>query len=198
MLGSTDRTAMALSLMLSMPGAPTIVYGDEIGMGEDLSQHDRTSVRTPMQWSAKRNGGFSTGKVADLIQPMVDTGPFAFKAVNVEDQLADPGSLLNQIKRIIRVRRGIAALLRGRPVRVTSSAKEVHARAVGDGIETILLVHNLSPKRQKATLRFDSHIVLDFEDLLDGDGCGGTGDVELELPPYGYRWLRGRKSVTDA
>jgi maltose alpha-D-glucosyltransferase/alpha-amylase len=78
------------SILLFLEGPPLIVYGDEIGIGDDLSQHGRNSVRVPMQWSAEKNGGFSTANTGSLCQPMVSQGPFSFKQVNVADQQEDP------------------------------------------------------------------------------------------------------------
>src|SRR5690606_33844621 len=76
MLKDPARLRMAYSLLFSMPGSPLICYGDEIGMGEDLSQAGRNAVRSPMQWSQGRNGGFSQAPKARLTQPVIERGPF--------------------------------------------------------------------------------------------------------------------------
>ncbi len=88
--GNQTRLELAFSLLLSSPGVPLVLYGDEIGMGEDPSRPGREPVRVPMQWSAGANAGFSTAQRARLIQPIVTDGPFAFKRINVEAQREDP------------------------------------------------------------------------------------------------------------
>ena len=87
MLGGDERRLkLAMSLLFALPGAPLLVYGEEIGMGDDLSQHGRGAVRAPMQWSDAPNAGFSEADPADLIQPVIAKGPFSFKRCNVEEQ----------------------------------------------------------------------------------------------------------------
>ena len=188
--GDQQRIAMALSLMLSLPGASMIVYGDEIGMGDDLRQPDRIGVRIPMQWSAKRNGGFSSAAPSKLIQPAIETGPFSYRSVNVETQLADPGSLLNVTRRLIGARREIARLLRGRPVALRGNNRQVQVRASGNGVDMVLVAHNLSPERQEVDLTFDHGWDADFIDLLGGPKLEGKGGLKLTLPGYGFAWLK--------
>src|SRR5688572_27661987 len=93
MLGNQRQLELAYSVMFSLPGTPVIRYGDEIGMGDDLSLKERDAVRTPMQWSDAPQAGFSTA--AKLVHPVVSKGPFSYEQLNVEAQRRDPGSLLN-------------------------------------------------------------------------------------------------------
>ena len=92
MLGNDRRRIeMAYALQFSLPGTPVIRYGDEIGMGEDLSLPERNAIRTPMQWSAARNGGFSTAtRKQDLRRPVIDDGEYGYEHVNVDDQRSRP------------------------------------------------------------------------------------------------------------
>ena len=92
-----DRRRIELinSLLLSMPGTPVIYYGDELGMGDNIHLGDRDGVRTPMQWSSDRNGGFSRADPEQLVLPPVMGSLYGFDAVNVEAQSRDPHSLLN-------------------------------------------------------------------------------------------------------
>ena len=84
---------MAYALQFSLPGTPVIRYGDEIGMGEDLSLPERNAIRTPMQWSDAPNGGFSTARrKRDLRRPVISGGEFGYETVNVEDQQRDPAT----------------------------------------------------------------------------------------------------------
>ncbi|HVY13459.1 MAG TPA: alpha-amylase family protein, partial [Alphaproteobacteria bacterium] len=102
--GDLRRIKLAVSLLFACPGVPCMVYGDEIGMGDDLSMPERQSVRLPMQWSAAENGGFSTAPKDKLIQPMIENGPFGFKMVNVESQQGEKDSLLEFIRTLVHLR----------------------------------------------------------------------------------------------
>ena len=101
------------SLLLSMPGTPVIYYGDEIGMGDNIHLGDRNGVRTPMQWSPDRNGGFSRADPAALVLPPIMDPLYGYGAVNVEAQTRDPHSLLNWMRRMLAVRRRHPAFGRG-------------------------------------------------------------------------------------
>src|ERR1700684_1683339 len=102
-----DRRKIELlnSLLFSMPGTPVIYYGDEIGMGDNIYLGDRDGVRTPMQWSIDRNGGFSRADPARLFLSAIQDPIYGYIAVNVEAQLASTSSLLNWTRRMIAVRR---------------------------------------------------------------------------------------------
>ena len=101
-------------LLLSMPGTPVIYYGDEIGMGDNIYLGDRDGVRTPMQWSLDRNGGFSRAEPARLVLPPIMDAIYGYQAVNVEAQARDPHSLLNWTRRMLAVRQRHRAFGRGR------------------------------------------------------------------------------------
>ena len=104
MLGNDRRRLeLAYSLLFSLPGTPMIQYGDEIGMGEDLSLNEREATRTPMQWTDEPHGGFTSAKKSVL--PVVDGGIFGYQKVNVNAQRRDPNSFMNWITRLIRVRK---------------------------------------------------------------------------------------------
>lgn len=103
MLEDPKRIRMAYSLLFSLPGAPVIRYGEEIGMGDDLTLQERLAVRTPMQWNAGPNGGFTKSSVP--FRPVISLGKYSYQNVNVEEQLRDTSSLLNFIKKLIEIRR---------------------------------------------------------------------------------------------
>lgn len=191
--GNDDRTKMALSLMFSLPGAPMLVYGDEIGMGDDLSQPDRISVRTPMQWTGGKNGGFSNAAPSRLIQPTIAQGRFSYKQVNVAQQQKDEGSLLSAVKTLIRVRRQVGTLLRGRTFAASGDNEAVHVRCVGDGVEFVVVVHNLSGRRQTIDLAFGDHFLAEMTDLLSAEKFDLHDNLQVALPAYGYRWLCGTR-----
>lgn len=191
MLGNDRRRIeMAHSLIFSLPGTQVIRYGDEIGMGDDLSLKERLAVRTPMQWSDARNGGFSTAPTRRLIRPVIAKGDYAYAKVNVQAQLEDPNSLLNRIARLIRVRRSCPEVGTGRTVALDSGHPAVLAHAcIGEG-RSVLALHNLADRPCRVAPHFGE---LQFERLIElaGDerypppGKGG-----IELGAYGYRWLR--------
>ena len=101
-------------LLLSMPGTPMLYYGDEIGMGDNIFLGDRDGVRTPMQWTSDRNGGFSRADPQRLYLPPIQDPIYGFEAVNVEAQAREPSSLLNWTKRLLAVRSSSHAFGRGR------------------------------------------------------------------------------------
>ena len=108
-----DKIRLMISLLLSMPGSPIIYYGDELGMGDNVYLGDRNAVRTPMQWSPDRNGGFSTADPQRLYLPTVMDPVYGYQAVNVEAQQREPSSLLNWMRRILSVRKRHVAFGRG-------------------------------------------------------------------------------------
>jgi trehalose synthase len=186
-----QRIRLVYSLLFSLPGAPVLFYGEEIGMGENLDVDGRLSVRTPMQWSDERNGGFSTARPSQLHRPVVE-GRFGPMAVNVADQRRDPGSLLNWMERMIRRRRETPELGWGAYEVVDAGDRAVLAHVATWEGGHVLLLHNVSaePREVRVPVGGDvEHAV----DLIDGgravhDVDGGTLEVKLE--GYGYRWLR--------
>jgi maltose alpha-D-glucosyltransferase/alpha-amylase len=110
---SRRRLELLNSLLLSFKGTPVIYYGDEIGMGDNVFLGDRNGVRTPMQWTGDRNAGFSKADVQAIYSPVVADPVYGYQAVNVEAQQRVPGSLLNWMKRMLRVRRSYPVFGRG-------------------------------------------------------------------------------------
>ncbi|HTJ90536.1 MAG TPA: putative maltokinase, partial [Acidocella sp.] len=193
-----DRRRIELmnGLLLSMPGTPVIYYGDEIGMGDNIHLGDRDGVRTPMQWSPDRNGGFSRANPADLVLPPVMDPLYGFNAVNVEAQAADPHSLLNWTRRMLAVRKRHGAFGRGAQRflypgnRKVLAYLRVHHSPEGEE-ETILCVYNLSRTAQAVELELDDYTGRVPVDLLGGSGFPPIGRIPylLTLPPYGFYWF---------
>ncbi|MGY1725730.1 alpha-amylase family protein [Geodermatophilus sp. SYSU D01062] len=190
--GDPRRVRMVYSLLFSLPGTPVLFYGEEIGMGEDLDAEGRLAVRTPMQWTAGRNGGFSTAD-ADRLPGSVVTGGFAPEFVNVADQRRDPDSLLSFMKLLIRRYRESPELGWGSFRVLEQPHPEVLAHVCEWDDGTLVAVHNLGPEPRVVPLVLDgcdaSHRL---EDLLvtQTTPIGDDGAVELALEGYGYRWLR--------
>src|SRR5215213_8508921 len=114
MLGDRRRVEMAFSFLFSLPGAPMIYYGHEIGMGEDLDLPERYAVRTPMQWSDEEpHGGFSSAPSGTVIRPAVRDEPYGFRRVNVAEQREDPDSLLHRVRRMVQCRKAYPQISQG-------------------------------------------------------------------------------------
>jgi maltose alpha-D-glucosyltransferase/alpha-amylase len=153
-LMENDRRKIELlkGLLLSMPGTPVLYYGDEIGMGDNIFLGDRDGVRTPMQWSPDRNGGFSRADPASLYLPPIMDPVYGFEAVNVEAQTRSPGSLLNWTKRLIAARRTRRAFGRGTLRFLYPSNRKVIAYLREYDGEVILVVANLARTAQAVEL----------------------------------------------
>jgi maltose alpha-D-glucosyltransferase/alpha-amylase len=141
-----DRRSIELmnALLLSMPGAPVIYYGDEIGMGDNAYLGDRNGVRTPMQWSPDRNGGFSRANPQRLILPPIIDPEYSYESVNVEVQQSNPSSLLWWMKRAIALRKQHPTFARGTLRMLAPENRKVLAFVREDPQETLLVVMNLS------------------------------------------------------
>ncbi len=190
--GDPRRLRMAYSLMFSLPGTPALFYGEEIGMGENLDIEGRLAVRTPMQWSSGRNGGFSTAAPSRLRRP-VTGGSYAPEHVNVADQRADPDSLLNFIALLIRRYRESPELGWSEFRALEHPHRNVLAHEARWEDRRLVAVHNLSSERCSVPLEIpecepDCTLV---DLLLEGvTPLDEQGRVELALEGYGYRWLR--------
>ena len=188
--GDVRRLKLAYSLLFSLPGAPMIPYGDEIGMGEDLSRKARNAVRIPMQWTGGRNGGFSKAAKQRLAQPMVEDGPFGAKRVNVEAQRKDPDSLYCFIRDLARLRRAETQIGEGNWHFLDTDSPQVLAHRYHSGDDALVLVHNLSEKPVSVAVQVNSAVQHELKPLLGGDAPPvRDGKLRLDLDPFGLRWL---------
>jgi trehalose synthase len=190
--GDQRRIRMAYSLLFSLPGTPVLFYGEEIGMGENLAAPDRQAVRTPMQWTAGKNGGFSTAAPARLPNPVVEGG-FSPEFVNVQAQRRDPESLFAFVSSLIRRYRQCPELGWGELAVLDQPHRQVLAHTLTQDDAVLLAVHNLAAEPVAVPLRLDGcgddALLVDL--LQDAETpIGPRGAVELPLPGYGYRWLR--------
>ncbi|MGD9318189.1 MAG: maltose alpha-D-glucosyltransferase [Anaerolineae bacterium] len=185
------RIEVANSLLFTLPGAPVVYYGDELGMGDNIWLEDRDGVRTPMQWSAGPNAGFSAAGAEELCAPVIDDEVYGYQRLNVESQQGDAGSLLNWMREAIRVRKAHAALGRGEVRFLEAANRAVLAYLRSDGEETILVANNLSAEEQVIELDLADFAGARPSDLLSGEQMRAVtgGAYRLELTRYGYRWL---------
>lgn len=191
--GDPRRVRMAYSLLFSLPGTPTIYYGEEIGMGEDLDAPGRMAVRTPMQWDASRNGGFSTARPGRLIQRVTPDG-YGPEHVNLADQDHDPESLWSLIRTLIGLRRKRPELGWGEFEVIDQPLRSVLAHRVWLPGSAVLAVHNFAAVR--ATVELAGLDPSDLvEDLLVGQAVSHTTTLQLSLDAYGFRWFRVKSSA---
>jgi maltose alpha-D-glucosyltransferase/alpha-amylase len=187
------RLELAHSLMLSLPGTPVLRYGDEIGMGDDLSLPMRESVRTPMQWNDQANGGFSRAAPDRLWLPVIAQGEYGFPTVNVEQQRQDPDSLLNWLERLIRRRKDWPAFGLGDCTFLDTEAPSLLAHRIDHEDETVFAVHNLgdAPLTWRLPVEPAPAAGACLHDLLSGERLPleHDGHFAITLPPYGYRWF---------
>ncbi|EJN40096.1 trehalose synthase [Pseudomonas sp. GM84] len=190
------RIELLTSLLLSMPGTPTLYYGDELGMGDNIYLGDRDGVRTPMQWSPDRNGGFSRADPQRLVLPPIMDPLYGYQTVNVEAQSHDPHSLLNWNRRLLAVRnqqkafgRGTLRTLTPRNRRILAYLRE-YTDAEGNS-EVILCVANVSRAAQAAELELSQYADKVPVEMLGGSAFPPIGQLPflLTLPPYAFYWF---------
>lgn len=190
--GDTRRIIQAQSLLFSLPGTPILRYGDEIGMGDDQTLPERQAVRTPMQWTSDRQGGFS--QADRTLLPVISSGPFGYERVNVADQRRDPESLLNATERLIRMRKECPELGWGAYDLVDTGSDNVLAVASSWRGNTVLCLHNFAAEAREISFslsrRADGRRPL--TNLLGRDHGvpDAHGRHHMSLEPYGYRWFR--------
>ncbi len=192
-LMDNDRRKIELmnSILMSMPGTPIIYYGDEIGMGDNIYLGDRNGVRTPMQWTPDRNGGFSRADPARLYLPPIMDPVYGYDAVNVEAQTRSLSSLLNWTKRLIGVRKSTKVFGRGTLtfVRPANRAVLAYVRQLGD--EAILCVANISRSAQAVELDMSAWKGRIPREMLGRTKFPRIGELPylVTLPPYGFFWF---------
>lgn len=193
--GDHERMRLMYSLLLTLPGSPVLWYGEEIGMGDELSLDGRMAVRTPMQWSDGASGGFSTADPDALVRPVVSTERFSPAEVNVLDQRRDQHSLLNWMERALRIRRESPELGWG-----TSTVLDVDEPAVlltridWEG-RTTVVAHNLARDGRTVTVP-DAGQYGTLSDVFadrDYEPVDGTGRVPID--GSGFRWLTAVRSA---
>ncbi len=186
------KIEMADSLIFTLPGTPIIYYGDEIGMGDNIWLPDRNGVRTPMQWNNSLNAGFSSASPDKLYSPVIEDPVYGPQAVNVEKEQADPASLLNWMKHAIAVRKQHLAFGYGDFTWLGAGSDAVAAYLRHYQGETLLILNNLSGVAQPISVALPEGASRQPEDILTGQPVAPTagGRLSLDLPPYGYRWLK--------
>jgi len=191
MENSRRRVELLNMLLFSMPGTPIVYYGDEIGMGDNIYLGDRNGVRTPMQWSGDRNGGFSRADPARLYAPPIMGPVYGYQAINVEAQERYPFSLLNWMKRLIAMRKRHRVFGRGSLEFLACPNRKVLAYVRHSEQETILVVANLSRTLQPAEIdlsKYAGQIPVEMWGLTEFPRIG-EGPYFMSLGPYASHWF---------
>jgi trehalose synthase len=189
--GDPRRVRMAYSLLFTLPGTPTLYYGEEIGMGEDLAAEGRMAVRTPMQWTSGRNGGFSTAAPRKLVQRVVPDG-YGPAHVNVADQRRDPDSLWSFMRGLIATYRMCPELGWGESSVIEQPDSRVFAHRCDLDDVAVVAVHNLCADGVVVDLAVDGlDETRELVDLLSQEEVPTSdGSLEVSLEGYGFRWYR--------
>jgi maltose alpha-D-glucosyltransferase/alpha-amylase len=184
------RLELAFSLLLTLPGTPMLQYGDEIGMGDDLSLPERECARTPMQWSADRNGGFTSARRP--VRPLVSDPIYGYQRVNVEAQRRDPDSMLNWMARAIRMRRECPEISWGDWEVLATEAREVLVMRYAWDDHVVVAVHNFAALPRAFSLQARAvrdRVLVSMLDVEDSR-ADESGRHRIQLDAYGYRWYR--------
>jgi maltose alpha-D-glucosyltransferase / alpha-amylase len=189
--GDRRRIELAYSLMFTLPGTPVIRYGDELGMGDDLSLPERNCARTPMQWSSEKQGGFTRSD--NPASPVISGGPYGYQHVNAAVQRRDPDSLLNWTERIIRMRKETPEIGWGDFTILPTGDPAVLALLYAWRNNHVLVVHNLdATPREVAFTIPECQDSVGLINLLTEDHSepGEDGRHRLVLEGYAHRWYR--------
>jgi maltose alpha-D-glucosyltransferase/alpha-amylase len=185
------RIELMHGLLFGLPGSPFLYYGDELGMGDNIYLGDRDGVRTPMQWSADRNAGFSRADFAKLYFPIIMDPVYGYQSVNVEAQQRYESSLLNWVQRMINLRKQHHVFGRGSMSIIRPENRKVFAFTRTYEGETVLCLYNLSRSAQPVVLELP-----EFEGVTPIEMLGDTEfpriedrPYQLALGPYGFYWF---------
>jgi maltose alpha-D-glucosyltransferase/alpha-amylase len=185
------KILLANALLFSLPGAPIIYYGDEIGMGDNIWLPDRNGVRTPMQWDDSLNAGFSDAPPDELYAPVIDEGEYAYETVNVAAETKEPDSLLNKMKHLIDVRKSHPIFATGDYQFLHKDQTELLIVLRSQESENVVCVLNLTDEKQTLSLdlaQFSGRRVFDlvtekpYPDVTEKP-------YQIYVLPFGFFWL---------
>ena len=185
MLGDPKRIRMSYSLLFSLPGAQLIRYGEEIGMGDDLTLRERLSVRTPMQWDTTANAGFS--KATKTFRPVIGYGDYAYQKVNVSTEMADPESLLNFIRQLIALRKQHPEIGLGNWEIMDSGTAHVFLIRYTHQRKILIVAHNFSENAQ--TIAIGSSVSDGRKPSRIFGNASTERDLNFRIPGYGFQWF---------
>jgi maltose alpha-D-glucosyltransferase/alpha-amylase len=187
-----DEIELMHAILFSLPGSPVLYYGDEIGMGDNVYLGDRDGVRTPMQWTMDRNGGFSRADFAQLYLPPLMDPVYGFQAINVDASLRTPTSFLRWLQRFIALRKEhpVFGLGTYEPLAPDNPRIFAHVRRYEEDI--VLCVHNLARSAQAVQLDLSRFAGMVPEEMLGRSRFPAIGELPylLTLGPRGFFWFQ--------
>jgi maltose alpha-D-glucosyltransferase/alpha-amylase len=185
------KIELANAILFTLPGAPIIYYGDEIGMGDNIWLFDRNGVRTPMQWTREPGAGFSEAPPSDFWVPVIDDEVYGYQKVNVAAQMADPGSLFHMMKHMIAARKANPVLGWGSCDFLPLTNKAVLAYLRRTDEAQMLIVCNLSDRPQQVMFSLPDFVGRTPYDVLTNTSLSPIDQAEysLSLTPFQYHWL---------
>ena len=187
--GNTLKIELLYAILFSLPGAPIIYFGDEIGMGDNIWLNDRDGVRTPMQWSAGKNAGFSEREDGQLFLPVNDQGEYSYQNLNVENQMKDENSLFNRLRGLIAMRKDEDVFNNQEMEFLFRENKALFAILRGGHTDGLICIHNLSNLAQIADLSgYTFQVMASSANQSPNNIC--EEDHTLLLEPYAYVWLK--------
>jgi maltose alpha-D-glucosyltransferase/alpha-amylase len=190
--GGRDEIELMHAILFSLPGSPVLYYGDEIGMGDNVYLGDRDGVRTPMQWTGDRNGGFSRADFAQLYAPPLMDPVYGYQAVNVEAQLRLPTSLLRWMRRFVALRKEhpVFGLGSYQPLTPSNDRVFAHVRCYEDDV--MLCVHNLARSAQAVELDLSQWEGRHPVEVFGRSRFPAIGELPylLTLGPRGFFWFQ--------
>jgi maltose alpha-D-glucosyltransferase/alpha-amylase len=187
-----DEIQLMTAILFSLPGSPVLYYGDEIGMGDNVFLGDRDGVRTPMQWTGDRNGGFSSADFAQLYAPPLMDPVFGYQAVNVEAQLRSPTSLLRWVHRFIELRKEHPVFGFGTYEPIVTSNMRIFAHIRRFEADVILCVHNVARSAQAVELDLSAYEGRYPVEMFGRSRFPRIGSLPylLTLAPRGFFWFQ--------
>jgi maltose alpha-D-glucosyltransferase/alpha-amylase len=181
--GNMAQIKMIYSVLFALPGIPMFIYGEEIGMGDDLNLKGRNSVRLPMQWNSDKNGGFSDAPKKNLSTAPRSDRQFGYKKINVSSQKLTKNSLLNFFKDLIKLRKAWTIIGAGKYEIVKTNNSYVLGILYRNKPSSLLTLHNFSGLPQ--AIKINSDLINKKQSLLYGHDCLKRQEIE----PYGYAWI---------
>ena len=187
--GDTNKIELLYAMLFSLPGAPIIYFGDEIGMGDNIWLNDRDGVRTPMQWTAGTNAGFSDRSDGQLFLPVIDQGDYSYRKLNVEGQMKDENSLFNRLRFLIALRKNNDIFNTQSMEFLFRENKGLFAVLRGSRQQGLLCIHNLTGSPQRVKLQGFNLKLLAKSASQSVDDISARDPVVL-LGPCAYVWLQ--------
>jgi maltose alpha-D-glucosyltransferase / alpha-amylase len=190
--GERAKIELLNSILFTLPGSPILYYGDEIGMGDNIWLNDRDGVRTPMQWDATTNAGFSDASPEKLYAPIISDDPYGYQRVQVTSQRSEPRSLWHTIRRMIYVRKENPVFSLGSFSILPIESKSIFAARREYEGESIIGLHNLTDRSETFMFAPQGWMGKEVIDILTCRSLYRLGDepCPLILGPYEYLWLK--------